>query len=149
MNVKVVTPELRSICPAIAHCEGRQIAGPLQYAVGRWTEALPNSLGLFFFEVEETSMEGFLATWGKGSRVFECEAQGVRPIGLVINPGHVLDALLPKELAALHSQWPALCGDERFQRAPRGIGYRTMTARRLRLVRELKNGNSKTPASAD
>jgi len=148
MRIKIVTPELRSLCPATAYCEGRQVAGLLQYAVGRWTEALPNSLGIFFFEVDEAELEVFLAMWGDSARAFECEAEGVRPIGVVIDPGYELELLLPAELAALQSQWPALRADQRFMPAPRGTGYRTMAARRLRLVRELKKGNAERPASA-
>jgi len=139
MNVKIVTPSLRSISAAAARCDERQIAGSVQYAVGKWVEAIPGSLGLFFFEVDDRYLNNFLGCWARYARAFECDVEGARPISVVINPGYTcVLQLSSEELTALKGQSPLLLSGARFHPAPRGVGYRTMAAQRIKLVRGIR-----------
>jgi len=139
VRLKVVRENLTSIWPGSAYCEGRQIAGPIRYEVGKWVEAPPGSLGIFLFEVETAQLDRFLEAWADRARAFECEAQWVRSVRIVINPGcRSVIQLSRRELLALKTQSAALLGGRRFHPPPSGAGYTTLVADRIRLVRELK-----------
>jgi len=138
MKVKVLRRDLMSISPARAYCEGRKIAGPLQYEVGKWIEALPGSIGILLFEVDDAHLREFLERWGDDVRVFECEAAGVRPVLVVISPTCSRAVNLSAEdAAALKSQSRSLLSSVAFYPPLNGTGYRTIAADRVRLIREL------------
>jgi len=138
MKVKVLRRDLMSISPARAYCEGRKIAGPLQYQVGKWIKALPGSIGILLFEVDDAHLGEFLERWGDDIRAFECEATGLRPVLVVISPTCSSAVKLSAEdAAALKSQSGSLLSGAAFYPAPNGRGYRTIAADRIRLIREL------------
>jgi len=137
-RIKLLSRDLTSYCPARAYCEDRKIAGPLRYEPGKWVESLPGSLGIFLFEVDEAHLKEFLKRWRYRTRVFECEAERVRPILVVLAPNCSPRINLSRgDLMALRRQSASLLAAEAFQPAPRGVGYRTVAAQRIRLIREL------------
>jgi len=138
VKIKLVTRDLTSWCPARAYCGDRRIAGRLRYEPGKWVDALPGSLGIFLFEVDETYLEEFITRWRYRARLFECDAEGVRPILIVLAPNcSPRINLSPADMMALRRQSGSLLAADAFQPAPRGVGYRTLVADRIRLIREL------------
>jgi len=138
VKIKLVTSDLTSWCPARAYCGDRKIAGRLRYEPGKWVHALPGSLGIFLFEVDEGHLQEFVKRWRYRARVFECEAERVRPILIVLAPNCCPRIKVsPADLMALRRQSGTLLAGEAFQPAPRGVGYRTVVADRIRLIREL------------
>jgi len=138
IKIKLLSRDLTSYCPARAYCGNRRIAGRLRYEPGKWVDALPDSLGIFLFEVDEAHLEEFITRWRYRARLFECDAEGVRPILIALAPNCCPRInLSPADLVALRRQLATLLAAEAFQPAPRGVGYRTVAAHRIRLIREL------------
>ena len=64
--------------PNLLEVEGQYVADTLEYQLGKWTEALPNSVGIFVFR----DLKDALAWYEEGKEVIlECEYKGIlRPI---------------------------------------------------------------------
>jgi len=142
MLIKVTTQNLRSVCPALASCEGRRISGSIQYVIGEWVEKIPNSMGIFIYETEDPKLIWTLSS--HECRFFECEAEGLREPEVMLDPlrSRVID-VSREELGVLLglSKPDALFFMDRWEFKnvlPIDDRYRILVASRIKLVRELK-----------
>jgi len=108
---RICDGKLVSVNPAYSFCGSKRIAGSLTYYLGKRTDKIPGSLGIFIWE-SEGEYQDPMALFGDA--IYEVKVGPVKPINLVLSlvvrdvPESIYQTILNNEYPEPEYRWMVL-----------------------------------------